>query len=165
MSGIFYTASTHIERATERETEREMEREWVRQTDWYIAISFKKRSNKTSHLVTAARFNFTHSRLLSGFSYSVQDILIQPPRWQNVRFLAIFQRRAIKPVGTGIRGWYTVYRWDHLSSSQLLSIVMLSNTPPPLTPLFHTSSNNQQLIKIIAALIFKANHFVYCPDQ
>ena len=161
MSGIFYPAHTHTHAPwhTHRgQTERGMEGEWVRQTDWYIAVAFK---NTVIKQVTLSQppGSASHSCLLSAFSYSAQDILIQPPRRLIVRFLAIFQGRAIKPVGTGIRMIHCIQMGSFVFS-ELLSLVMLSNIFP-----FHTSSINQQLIKIIAVLIFKANHCVYCPDQ
>lgn len=156
MSGIFYTANMNPETNTEREKWRENESD--RQTDWYIAVSFK---NTVINKVTLSQLPSltSHFRLLSGFSYFVQDILIQLPRRQNVRFLAIFQQRAIKPFGNGIRMIHCIQMGSFVFS-QLLSLVMLSNISS-----FHTSSINQQLIKIIAALIFKANHCVYCLDQ
>lgn len=133
---------------------REEWRETDRQTDIQL-FPFKTLLESKSPCHSSA----PHFCLLSGFSYSVQDILIQPPRRLIVRLLAIFQRRAIKPVGTGMRMIHCIQMGPFVFS-ELLSIVMLSKTFP-----FHTSSINQQLIKIIAVLIFKTNHCVYCPDQ
>lgn len=129
-----------------------------RETDGLIYIYrcfFSKHRHKTSHLVTAPR-----SRLLSGLSYPVRDTLTQPPGRPIVRLLPIFQMKAIKPVGSGMRMIHCIQMGPFVFP-ELLSVVRLFQDSRS----FNASSINRQLIKIIAVSMFRTNRCVYWSDQ